>query len=180
MSSWVEVEITDEIMEAARAYSNRVGYIKNSIRKGGGNMPGFLGEIVVGTYIKRNLHADIKSKPCKDYDMILYRDECEVLIDAKTKQRSVEPKKEYTCHVADASMHQKCDVYIFCQVNMYPQKRAWILGWMTKKEFLEKCIHLNKGESLKDVGFNDDDFKQHADTNVVLISELRDIKDIVS
>ena len=63
---------------------------------------------------------------------------------------------------------------------MYPQKRAWILGWMTKKEFLEKCIHLNKGESLKDVGFNDDDFKQHADTNVVLISELRDIKDIVS
>ena len=43
---------------------------------------------------------------------------------------------------------------------------------------MKKSVALKKGQSLKDVGYNNDDFKQKADGNVLLISDLRDIKDI--
>ena len=172
--NWVEVKVTDEILERAQVMADRMGAIKNSIRKGQGNLAGFIGELIVEYYI-----GDVQLHSTKDHDMWLFPLSNDPLsVDVKTKQRTVKPRGEYTCHIAATSEHQRCDIYIFCQVNLKPKLRAWILGWMTKKDFMKKSVALKKGQSLKDVGYNNDDFKQKADGNVLLISDLRDIKDI--
>ena len=101
------------------------------------------------------------------------------------ERRRVYPREEYTCHIAEASLHQNCDMYIFCQVNFnrnpktkweLDTSKAYILGWMTKEDFLKRSIKLKEGQSLKDVGHSDDDKPQRADGNVVLIGELEDIR----
>jgi hypothetical protein len=171
-SKWVEVEISEEMLANAKKYAGRHSDIPNSIRKGRGNLAGYLGEQAVMEYTQ-----DCVIKHTKDYDMYLrFMSSNPIAVDVKTKERTVNPKDFYTCHVAEASMHQECDMYVFCQVNIRPKMRAWILGWITKEDFIKESVQLKKGESLKDVGYNDDDFKQRADGNVILISELRDIK----
>lgn len=172
MSKWVEVDISDEMLKFAKVYASRHSDIPNSIRRGDGNLAGYLGEQAVIELVK-----DCVLQHTKDYDMyIRFMSSNPISVDVKTKERTVNPKDFYTCHVADSSLHQECDMYIFCQVNLRPKMRAWVLGWITKDEFLKKSVSLKKGQSLKDVGHSDDDFKQRANGNVILIGDLEDIK----
>ena len=65
--NWVEVKVTDEILERAQVMADRMGAIKNSIRKGQGNLAGFIGELIVEHYI-----GDVQLHSTKDHDMWLF------------------------------------------------------------------------------------------------------------
>jgi len=174
MSNWVEVEVTEDMLSRAKRQASKHSDIPNSIMRGAGNLAGYIGEQIVLEYIEDSIPYNTK-----DCDVYLnpFSDN-PISVDVKTKERTVNPRDFYTCHIADTSLHQNCDMYVFCQVNLRPKMRAWVLGWITKDDFLKESVSLKKGQSLKDVGHSDDDFPQRADGNVLLISELRDIKDI--
>jgi len=183
MSKWVEVKITDEMLSRAKSQASKHSDIPNSIMRGGGNLAGYIGEQAVLEYMEDSIPYNTK-----DCDVYLnpFSDN-PISIDVKTKRRRVYPRDEYTCHIAEASLHQNCDMYVFCQVNFKKNpktkweldtSKAYILGWMMKEDFLKKSIKLKEGQSLKDVGHSDDDKPQRADGNVVLIGELEDIKNI--
>ena len=183
MSSWIEIDVTEDMLSRAKKQASKHSDIPNSIMRGAGNLAGYIGEQIVLEYIEDSIPYNTK-----DCDVYLnpFSDN-PISIDVKTKRRRVYPRDEYTCHIAEASLHQNCDMYVFCQVNFKKNpktkweldtSKAYILGWMMKEDFLKKSIKLKEGQSLKDVGHSDDDKPQRADGNVVLIGDLEDIKNI--
>lgn len=137
----IELEITDSMVEAVTGKAKGMGAIRNSITRGSGNIAGFLGEEIALQYFS---DQNVDYSPCKDYDMVVNG----VKVDVKTKRRGVEPQPHYTCHISDTSMHQQTDVYVFAQVNMRSHPyRGWLLGWLTKEEFLDKAVFKRKGEA---------------------------------
>jgi len=101
----LEVEITTEMDKKATAKSGMHGNIRNSIRKGMGNLVGYLGEEIVLATVE-----DCIEHNTFNYDMIRFPDsDFQYSIDVKTKERTVEPRPFYTTHVAKTSMHQDVD-----------------------------------------------------------------------
>ena len=99
--------------------------LNNSIREGKGAVVAYLGEAVV----KKVLDGDIKDT--YDYD-IVYGDD--IKVDVKTKERTVPPRENYNCTVADFNTKQECDEYAFVSV-LNDHSTAWYLGKISKKDF---------------------------------------------
>jgi len=165
----IEISVTEDMVEKAKKKARRHGDIKNSIRRGAGNLSGYLGEEIVLASI-----SDCVEHNTRDYDIIRFKGtDFEYTIDVKTKERTVEPQEIYTCHVALTSAHQNVDVYIFCQtIIKRSPKRAWILGWMNKDEYMAKAKLMMKGD-LDDFGW-----ENKADGFVLPISDLNSVSDI--
>jgi hypothetical protein len=135
----IEVPITDADFNEAKEKAENLGKLKNSIRKGEGNITGFLGEIAANKVIKGKIVSDTS------YDFDILKEE--VSWEVKTKSRSVKPKPDYNCSVAEYNTKQKCDRYIF--VSLWPIEKptkAYILGYLTKDEFYKKAFFLKKGQ----------------------------------
>jgi hypothetical protein len=142
-STILEVNITKSMDRRAEFKSSMHGDIKNSIRRGKGNLVGYLGEeIVLATVDECVEHNTF------NYDMVRFPEtDFTYTIDVKTKERTVEPKPYYTCHVAKTSLHQNVNVYVFCQVNVKNgPRRGWILGWMQKDDYLKQSTFMAAGE----------------------------------
>jgi hypothetical protein len=141
----IEVKITQEMLKSACEKAFDMGKIKNSITNGEGNIAGFLGEEVV----KQLLDCEIKNT--KDYDLF-----CNGLkYDVKTKRCKSEPKPFYECSIAAYNTKQRCDRYIFVRILFHSDipVKAWVLGWMNKKEYFKKAHKLNKGDVDESNGF---------------------------
>ena len=95
----IEVMITDEMVNEARQAAADIGRLKNSIEKGGGNLAGCIGEILVRETL------GYKKDSTYDYDL---RDSEGKTIDVKTKRTTVTPKPDYDCSVAAFNTTQKC------------------------------------------------------------------------
>lgn len=135
----IEVKITPAMIKVAEKKAQEMGRLKNSIRKGEGNVTGFLGEMAVNKVIK----GKVVSGKSFDYDILKEEKGWEV----KTKARSVAPRPNYNCSVAEYNTKQKCDYYVF--VSLYPlenPEKAYVLGYLPKEEFYEKAFYLKKGE----------------------------------
>lgn len=131
----IECEVTPEIFLKAREKAVAMGNLKNSITRGGGNLAGFIGELLVLEYLKGE-----ELDNTYDYD-IIYEG---IKIDVKTKRTSVKPLEHYECSIAKLNTKQKCDVYVFTRVkNDYSV--GWILGFMDKEEYFKKATFLKKG-----------------------------------
>ena len=135
--------------------------LNNSIRGGEGTVVAYIGEEVV----KRVLHGKIEDT--YDYD-VTYGDGTKV--DVKTKERTVPPRENYNCTVADFNTKQKCDRYAFVRVEYKNRRwgRAWLLGWLTHDEYFKKAKKLTKGEIDHSNGF-----LVKADCYNVAISDLK-------
>lgn len=164
-----EFDITPEMEERAKVKSRRHGDIKNSIRKGKGNLAGYLGEEIVMANIE-----DCLEHNTYNYDIIRFPEtDFQYTIDVKTKERTVEPKDFYTTHVASTSLHQKVDIYIFCQVIIKRgPKRGWVLGWMQKEEYLDKAKFMKAGEP------DEYGWENRVDGYVMKISDLNPISEL--
>ncbi len=141
----IEVEIKPEMLKSACAKAFDMGEINNSITKGEGNIAGFLGEELV----KHALDCTIENT--KDYDLI-----CQGLTyDVKTKRCKSPPKPFYECSIAAYNTKQRCDRYIFVRIQFHNDTpvKAWILGWMDKKEYFKKAHKLKKGDIDDSNGF---------------------------
>lgn len=133
----IEMKITKAMKERAAKKAQEMGSLNNSITKGEGNLAGFIGEEIANKLIKG------KIKNTYDYDIV-----SDYTYDVKTKRCTSAPKPYYECSVAAYNIKQRCDRYVFVRVECIDDvcTRAWILGWIDKKEYFDKADRLVKGQ----------------------------------
>ena len=138
----LQIQITPQMLQSAK--SRDCGQMNSkSFMKGEGNITGFLGEEMV-----KSLSEDFVLIDSYDYDF-LFRGRYKVDVKTKYQTMSFAPKPNYEASVGKDSLHQRTDYYVFCRVyrdrnGEYPY--GWILGFMSKKRYLESCHKLLKGE----------------------------------
>lgn len=163
MPEIIEVKIPIEMIATARLYSDEMGIIKNSIMQGGGNIYGFLGELLVGQLF------NVRLKHSYDFDIELPNGDT---IDVKTKKTGWTPKPEYDCTVSALNIKQRCTYYVFTRIKS-DMSVGWLLGYLPKKEYFDVAQLIKKGEL--DPSNN---FTAKTDMYNVKISQLRDIKEL--
>tara|TARA_R110002020_G_scaffold176628_1_gene368955 strand:- start:6189 stop:6668 length:480 start_codon:yes stop_codon:yes gene_type:complete len=139
----IEVDITDDMMNAARKKAKEMGLINNSILKSAGSIAGFLGEQVVLSIVG--------GEWCNTYDYDLISDKGNK-IDVKTKQTTVKPKLYYEASVANFNTKQKCDYYAFVRIHKN-YSTAWYMGSMLKEKYYELATFKKKGDVDPDNNF---------------------------
>ena len=143
-NSLVEVKFTDEMLARAKIKAKGLGSIKNSIRKGKGNIVGYLGEEIVAHYMKADIISNDEGTEKYNYDLVKDGKKIEV----KSKERSVPPKDFYDASVAETSRHQQTDIYVFTSIECESGKpvKAWICGQKDAKEYFEQARFYAKGD----------------------------------
>ncbi|MAF42968.1 MAG: hypothetical protein CMI54_02190 [Parcubacteria group bacterium] len=129
-------KISGEALEEAKVRAEELPLLNNSIREGRGAVVAYIGEAVV----KRVLSGKVKDT--YDYD-IVYGDN--IKVDVKTKERTVPPRENYNCTVADFNTKQKCDEYAFVSV-LDDHSTAWYLGKISKEDFYKEAKFYKEGE----------------------------------
>jgi|TARA_R110000823_G_scaffold297798_2_gene418032 hypothetical protein len=130
-----EIKITKGMLRSAEKRAAEMGILKNSIRKGAGNLVGMLGEEIVLDV----MGGDLKSS--YDYDIVLPDGRT---TDVKTKLTTVPPLPSYSCSVSAYNIHQDCDLYTFVRVKK-DLTVGWYLGSLTKLEFFNTARFFEKG-----------------------------------
>lgn len=137
-------EIKDRLIEKAQRKSKEMGRLNRSITKGDGNIAGFIGEEIARYVYNGKLYNTY------DYDLILPDGR---KADVKTKRTTVEKiLPHYECSIYEEGKFQKCDLYIFCRVNMNT-KIAFLIGSLPKDKYFEKAKFMRKGQYDPDNGF---------------------------
>ena len=136
MSLITQVLITSEMKAKAKAKSDDMGLLNNSILKGDGNLTGFLGELVALEVLGGKEHNTY------DYDIVLDNGKT---VDVKSKKTSVTPKPYYECSVAAYNIKQKCDYYCFVRIKT-DYTCGWVLGVYPKQKYYEDAVFLKKGQ----------------------------------
>ena len=110
----------------------------NSITDNKNNIYGILGEIVFGDLFKIPQSDRLSTK---DYDLIFLGQK----VDIKTKKTTVVPSPEYNFSIATTSLHQSCDAYVGMRISE-DMKKAYLLGYITKKDFMTGGVYGVKGD----------------------------------
>lgn len=132
----IEVDITEDMLKAAEIRAEKLGELKNSITRGGGNIAGIVGEIAV----QKVMGGEIKDT--RDYDIVL---DDGTTIDVKTKRCRSAPEPHFECSITDYNTMQKCDKYVFVRVlNDY--SKAWVLGSIPKEEYFKQATFIQQGQ----------------------------------
>jgi len=139
----IEVEITKDIVDKCQHKAKKIGKLNNSITMGEGNLSGVIGEYVVHQYLEGS-----EWKNTYDYDLI----HDDKKIDVKTKRSKFKPLEGYDVAVAETSLHQECDEYIFVTV-LNDSSKAWIVGRMGQKEYFSQARKMEKGNFDLSNGF---------------------------
>lgn len=143
-SHMIEVKITEEMIAKAQQSAEEMGKLRNSIRKGEGNLVGFIGEQVahqvLGGFIDNTY----------DHDIVL--DDFMTTVDVKTKETTCAPKPYYSCSVADYNTKQKCDYYAFVRVKK-DLSVGWYLGVYPKQSYVKDAVFLKAGDFDPDNNF---------------------------
>lgn len=135
----IHVEIPESIIIEAKQQANDIGALRGSFRGGGGNIIGFIGELLICHYANVQ-QVDRNSNALFDYDLIIKNIKCDV----KSKQVTSWPNVNYECSIEKFNTSQQCDIYIFTRI-MRDFSSAWILGWIPKKSYFKKCYFVSKG-----------------------------------
>jgi len=141
VNGYIKVPVTPSMQQVARQKSATLGSLKNSIRKGGGNIIGYLGQLAAEKAI-----IGMKREDTYDYDLV-----CDgIRYDVKSKDRTAFPLPHYEVSIADSNTTQATDYYIFASgyrlVGTFDYKMIYILGYMTQSEYLHKAHFLRKGD----------------------------------
>jgi len=160
----IEIEITQEMIIEAKRLADELGSLRNSIRNGEGNIVGFLGELCFLKHYKEAFRDNDY-----DHDIIFNNKKVEV----KTKDRTVPPKPEYECSIANYNTKQLTDYYFFVSLLRIGSeyKKGFLLGYIPKDEYIKKAKFLKKGDI--DPSNN---FTVRADCWNLPISQLRGVK----
>ncbi len=159
----IELTVTKEMIESCKQKAESIGKLKNSITKGEGNLSGVLGEYLTHKQLTKSIW-----KNTFNYDLIEYG----VRIDVKTKRCTSAPQDFYDCSIAETSLHQDCDEYVFVRI-LNDMSKAWLLGRMDHKEYFKKARFMAKGE----VDLNNN-FTVKANCYNLQIKELHDMFNI--
>jgi len=129
--------VTPAVMAAARAQADSMpSEYRYSILDGDGLLPGCVGEQIVKDYLGI---LDTPNVNTFDYD-ILYKGQ---QLELKTKTVTTIPNPMYEATVPGFNPRQKCNGYVFVRV-LDNLRVGWILGYISKKEFMEKKRELKQ------------------------------------
>ena len=130
------INVTENQLKRAKELFE-FGRLNNSVTKGGGNLAGALGEIVV-----MDTWPDVTEYAGKyDYDLIIKGKK----VDVKTKRSDYEPQPTHQQNIFAFNITQKCDYYCFVSVT-YDYSTAYIVGWKEKDAFFKEATFKKKGE----------------------------------
>lgn len=139
---FIEIEITPEMAARAQEKAQEMGELKNSIRRGQGNLAGFLGEeIVLAAWTGAESHNTYQ------HDITFEG----VTFEVKTKDRTVRPRRDYEASVANFNTRQTADFYVF--VSLYRVKetgdytRGYIIGVIEKEAYKTQANFLKVGDT---------------------------------
>ena len=108
------MRITKEILWLAEKRIDDIPILKNSIRGKDANLIGSIGEVLFERFIQDEgltLEKETREKEKYNHDFVI---EGEFTVDVKTKDRSVVPKSNYDCTVAQKTLdHQDPDYFYF-------------------------------------------------------------------
>mgnify|MGYP001181469341 FL=1 len=156
----VELPVTPGMILRAAERAEEMGALKNSITEGEANFEAFVAEQAVSEHLKQRLEDTY------NYDLFWAPKGHVLTADIKTKRRTKLPSPYFDCHIADTSLHQDCETYIFASIIKTEKNfRVWALGWITKEDFLKKAKRVRKGDK-------DGDFVEHVDAYKCKVSEL--------
>lgn len=131
--------ITPDQLKKAHYWASDLGCLNRSIRKGEGNVYGFLGEFLVADLIGAEW-VNGGDKPSYDYDLLFKGHR----IDVKTKSCTSEPQPSYLVSIMPYYC-QKCDYYAFARV-LSNCSMGWYLGSIKTEEFMDRAKFYKKGE----------------------------------
>jgi hypothetical protein len=107
---------------------------------------GDLGEICINNWIK-SFGFVLR----KDYDWVLENASGNpdfiigtVSLDVKTVKRKVPPRSNYTAQITARHSREVCDYYFFCSYEIV-RKIMWLLGGISKQDFLNQAIYYKAG-----------------------------------
>lgn len=148
----VEIIITSDILESAKSFNYPIN--KRSYMNGERHDVGAIGEIVVKTFFESCGYI-VKYSEQYDYDLLVQTSSANLKIDVKTKKRTpcgLDKMLNYQSKGYEGSVQAKNldeirqkDVDIFTFVN-YDGLKAFIVGYISKKEFIEKAFQIGKGK----------------------------------
>lgn len=156
----IEIVYTDEQMERAKQRAKELGELNNSITRGRSNVWGMLGEEIIRDYLNCTDSDDIYN-----YDLVSPEG---LKLEIKTKKTTMTtpPKPHFECSVCKYNTRQKCDMYVFLRTSTRV-KKAWICGYKTKVDFMEKSRYFKQGDTDPSNGY-----RVHASCWNMNISEL--------
>lgn len=131
----IEVIPTAAQIREAQESHIAMGEIAQSIRRGEGNLYGFLGELIVAA------RFGCKMESTAHYDMVSAKG---ATIDVKTKVTTVKPQPTFECSIV-AYQKQTCDLFVFVRI-LDNLTRAWILGYITPAAYFAAAAFRRKGE----------------------------------
>jgi hypothetical protein len=143
---FVHVPITDEILAVATQKANELGILRNSIRSGGGNLVGFLGEEIC----LRSVFDLCEPSNTEHHDFV-WRDGDKITrFEVKSKQRTSTPHPHYEASVADFNAKQKTDFYVFTTIVIHKPTGVYtdgyIMGMMSPADYKAKSIFRYAGD----------------------------------
>ena len=133
--------LTEEMKVRARGKSDALGELRNSIRRGEGNYSGYLGEEAIAAYLGANLMSCEDGEEKYGHDLVLLSGE---KAEVKTKSRRFPPMSSWTVAVAEASGHQRPDVYIFMSYDK-SRDEMWAVGQKGYAEFYSLAKYVPEG-----------------------------------
>jgi hypothetical protein len=138
---FIRVDFTPEMIETATAKAKDLGVLKNSIRKGMGNLVGFLGEEMVLVAF-----PGAKSENTYQHDISLPG----ITIEVKSKDRTVAPRLDYDASVANYNTSQRADYYVFTSIFRNKATGEYthghIIGMIEKERYKSMATFWRKGE----------------------------------
>ena len=156
----VEISVTPRMIIRAEQRAEKMGALNNSITEGEANLEAFIAEQALSKHLKQKLEDTY------NYDLFWAPKGRVLTADIKTKRRTKPPSPYFDCHIADTSLHQDCETYIFASIVRTKETfRVWALGWITKDAFLKKAKRVFKGD-------RDGDFVEHVDAYKCKVSDL--------
>jgi hypothetical protein len=161
-----EFKVKPEWVSQANILSEQMGSLNKSITHGEGNVAGFIGELCVHNLIGGT------HNPTVNYDIILN----DKKYDVKTKRCTSVPLPNYECSIAAYNPNQECDYYIFTRV-LSDYSNCWILGYISKKEYLDNARYCKKGEKDEKSSFG---WRFKANCYNLEINKLNDINDLLN
>jgi len=174
MSEPVIINTNEDMLNYAFKQAQKMGAIRNSIRKGKGNYAGFVGEAAVRQFFGFPLELNQNTY---NFDIIFDN----TTYDIKSKQTTVVPKPDYEVSVCDKNTFQDCSAYLFSRVywpsHSEDPLKVYLVGWYPKNIYYEKAVFCSKGgRSLS----NTNDFVVKEDCWNMYHKDLLDVRDILS
>ena len=171
----IKIEVTQEMIDSAISKAESLGWIRDSITQGGGNLAGYLGEEAVACHLGAQIVSNDRGREKYNYDLVLPDGR---RMEVKTKRRTVAPRSHYDVSVAKTSGHQRPDLYAFVSLEFeratkshpkkyYGLRNAWLCGYMSAKVFWEGAEFWKSGRI--DTSNN---FKTHVDMYNMTISDI--------